>query len=91
MEKAVHLIFPGYNSLESFPITKSKNLHVIDCMRLINLHIRQLAHTKKFDQGFVINYFPILSSVMRLFSRQTVRVMRNNVTQLLNIKTMCLA
>ena len=92
MEKAVHIIFPSYNSLESFPITKSIYcLHVIDCVRLINLHTTQLAHTKKYDQDFVINYFTILSSVMRLFSRQTVRVMYNNVTQLLNIKTMYLA
>lgn len=66
-------------------------LHVIDYMRLINLHITQLAQIKKFDHDFIIDYFAILSSVMRLFSRQTVRVMYNNVTQLLNIKTMYLA
>ena len=92
MEKAVHIIFPSCNSLESFPITKSIYcLHLIDFMRLINLHTTQLAHTKKYDQDFVVNYFTILSSVMRLFSRQTVWVMYNNVTQLLNIKTMYLA
>lgn len=66
-------------------------MHLIDFMRLINLHTTQLAHTKKYDQDFVVNYFTILSSVMRLFSRQTVWVMYNNVTQLLNIKTMYLA
>ena len=94
MEKAVHIIFPSCNSLESFPITISIYcLHLIDFMRLINLHTTQLAHTKKYDQDFVVNYFSvtILSSVMRLFSRQTVWVMYNNVTQLLNIKTMYLA